>query len=371
MKKSVCYVGLDVHKSTITMALAKGARQPAEEWGTIPNDLALLIKRLGQMAPIQQLAVCYESGPTGNYLARELNARGICCWVVAPAQVPFRRGDRVKTDRRDARRLAHFLRSGDLIPVAVMEEQVEAMRDLVRTRADAKRAETAARCLLNSFLLRHGRQWSGPTKWTTKHWTWIRQQTFVYVAQTIAYRDYVTALENATERLKALEKAIEEQLVTWPLRSLVKNLMSLRGVALITAVSLAAEIGDYRRFASARQFMSYLGLVPSEHSSGQSRHQGSITRMGNREVRRLLVESAWNYRFAASKSYAIQKRSGESSAEAKSLAWKAQQRLCGRYRRLYQKGKPGPVVATSIARELAGFIWAMGQMESSRPIKAD
>jgi transposase len=268
-----------------------------ETVATIPNETKLLIKRLKALGQLALLRCCYEAGPTGFALHRSLRDAGIDCIVIAPSLVPKRAGDRVKTDRRDAVKLARFLRSGDLTEVHVPEASTEAMRDLERSRDDAKRAERTSRHQLSKFLLRHGRRYEGKTAWTGMHLDWARGQAFAHEALNRVLVDYVQAVENATARVDRLTQDIAELVETWSQRPLVKALQALRGVQLVTAVILAAELGDFERFPSAPAPMAYLGLVPSEHSSGETRRRGRITRTGNGHVRRVLIESAWAYRY--------------------------------------------------------------------------
>jgi transposase len=293
-------------------------------------------------------------------LARRLNAAGIFCMVVAPSMIPVRPGERIKTDRRDARRLAELHRAGQLVEVKIPEVETEAMRDLERARDDAKNAERAARHQLDKFLLRQGRSWS-ENKWTRLHWAWIERQEFPVEALRRVLSDYIRAVREATARVERLEKDIEEMVESWALAPLVRAFQALRGVGLLTAVILAAEIGDYARFGTPRELMSYLGLVPSESSSGQRRRQGRITRTGNGHVRRILIEASWNYRFRPRPSRAIRKRRESQPAEVVAIAEKAERRLSRRFQHLTQKGKVSQKVATAVARELAGFVWAIAR----------
>jgi transposase len=313
------------------------------------------------------LRVCYEAGPTGYGLARWLTQAGVSCTVVAPSLVP-RDGRRVKTDRRDAVKLAHFLRSGDLVAVAVPDATTEAMRDLERAREDAKKAERVARHQLSKFLLRHGRLWTGATKWTEKHLAWVRAQTFELATLRSVCADGLEAVEQAGRRVEQLTRELTEQTAQWSLRPLVQAFQALRGVQVVSAVVLAAEIGDYQRFASPRQLMAYLGLVPSEHSSGNSRRQGRITRTGNTHVRRILVEAAWSYRYRPRLTKAIGARQEGVSKPVRDIAWKAQRRLHRRYLRLLSRGKSKQQVVTAVARELAGFVWAIARQQ---PLQAE
>lgn len=283
--------------------------------------------------------------------------------VVAPSLVPKQVGSRVKTDRRDAVKLARFLRSGDLTEVAVPDQATEAMRDLERARDDAKNVERSARHQLGKFLLRHGRIYQGKTAWNGTHLEWIRKQRFGHEAQERVLTDYLHAVEQSAERVEKLTKDIEELVEGWSLKPLVKSLQALRGVRLVTAVIIAAELGDLSRFASAPKLMAYLGLVPSEHSSGESKKRGHITRTGNSHVRRVLVEAAWAYRFRASLSKAIRERGEGVPRPIREIAWKAQERLHRRYARMSGRGMCKQKTVTAIARELAGFVWAIGQAQ--------
>jgi transposase len=355
--ETVRFVGLDVHKDSIAIAVAEPGRGEPGIIGTIPNDTALLIKRLRKLGDVK---CCYEAGPTGYGLQRDLTAAGIGCIVVAPSLVPIRAGERVKTDRKDAAKLARFLRSGDLTEVYVPDAETEAMRDLERARDDARKAERAARHQLSKFLLRHGRRYPGKTAWTATHLDWIRKQQFEHEAQQRVLVDYLSTVEGLGQRVGRLTASIVELVETWSLRPLVKAYQALRGVNVVTAAIIAAELGDLSRFARAPQLMGYLGLVPSEHSSGESRLQGRITRTGNGHVRRVLVEAAWAYRFRASRSRALRQRSQGVAPEIQEIAWRAQLRLCNRYRKLTACGKNKNKTVTAIARELAGYVWSIG-----------
>lgn len=363
MSKIVRYVGLDVHKDSITIAVADPGRSPAKLVDTVGNDLISLMKVLDRLGPYQRLRVCYEAGPTGYGLARTLTTGGIHCVVVAPSLVPVQKGRRVKTDRRDARKLAHFLRSGDLVEVAIPDRQTEAMRDLERARDDAKKAERTSRHQLDKFLLRHNRIWPGKSKWTRSYWSWLGEQSFAEESQRRVLEDYITAVQRATHRVESLTADIAELVEDWSLGPLVKALMALRGVQLVTAVVLAAEIGDFRRFPTPDKLMSFLGLVPSLEASGLSTRRGRITRTGNTHARRILVEAAWNYRFRPRPSKVIAARRREVSPAVRAIAEKAERRLSRRYQRLIAKGKLPNKAAVAVARELVGFVWAIAQEE--------
>jgi len=364
MSTNVVYVGLDVHKDSIALAVAREGREPAETWKTIPYDGVRLRKALKMLVKSgERLKVCYEAGPTGFGLCRRLRKAGIDCIVAAPSLVPAKPGERVKTDRRDARKLAHFLRSGDLTEVHVPEEAVEAIRDLERARDDAKNAERAARHQLSKFLLRHDRRYEGST-WTLKHRDWIRTQQFAYPAQQRVLEDYLKTVEDLAERVGRLTQALEALVQETVLAPMVKALQAFRGFRVVSAVTIAAEAGDLRRFPTPQQFMSYVGLVPSEESTGKRRRQGSITRCGNRFLRRILVEAAWHYRHAPAMSKELRRRNQGVAEGVRQIAWKAQKRLHQRMYRLIYAGKSTQKAATAVARELAGFVWAVGQQPS-------
>ena len=363
MKKNLRFVGLDVHKDSIAIAVAESGRDPARLLETIAADDLALLKVLDRLGSRARLRVCYEAGPTGYRLARQLNEQGICCVVVAPSLVPTQKNRRIKTDRRDAVKLAHFLRSGDLVEVTVPEAQTEAMRDLERAREDAIQVERVARQQLDKFLLRHGRRWSQGCKWTLKHWRWIKVQEFSEEASRRVLSDYINTVEQALARVERLTADITELVERWTLGPLVRALQALRGVDLVTAVVLAAEIGDFKRFATPKQLMAYLGLVPSEHSSGGTRRQGGITRTGNRHARWILVEAAWNYRFRPCASKRIGARRQLVAAGVRTIAEKAEQRLARRFRKLIDRGKSSQKAVTAVARELVGFVWAIAQEE--------
>ncbi|AWN15565.1 IS110 family transposase [Salinisphaera sp. LB1] len=357
------YVGLDVHKDTIAVAVAPAGRSstPAS-WGEVankPKTIAKLVDRLTTAFDGEVILFCYEAGPCGYGLYRQLLSLGHDCQVVAPSLIPRKPGERIKTDRRDALKLATTLRSGDLTAVWVPDAEQEAMRDLTRAREDLKAIERTARQRLGAFLLRHGHVYPGKSRWTQAHFRWIERITMATPVQQIVLQEYVDTVIAAQRRVAALTGQMRQALDSWSLRPVVEALMALRGVQMITAMTVLAELGDLTRFDSPSQLMAYLGLVPSEHSSGGSRRQGSITKTGNGHVRRVLVEAAWAYRFPARKSDAIQRRAEQTSDTVQAIAWHAQKRLCGRYRHLIGAGKNTPLATTAVARELAGFIWAI------------
>lgn len=360
---TIQFIGLDVHRDSIAIAVARRDGKPATSLGAAPNEAAGLIKRLLRLGPAESLRCCYEAGPTGLGLARRLNEAGIACEVIAPSLVPVQPGARVKTDRRDAQKLAQYLRSGDLTPIHVLDPDTEAIRDLERARDDANRAERAARHQLSKFLLRHGRWFEGRSTWGPAHQAWLAKQQFDKHAHQDVMNDYRETVELATARVDRLTKRLAERVASWDKAPLVTALQALRGVELVSAATLVAEVGDFRRFRSASELMSFVGLVPSEHSSGGSRRQGRITRTGNGHVRRILVESAWHYQRKPRMSKAIRQRNERVSAAVRTIAWKAQQRLHKRLVRLTSRGKPKNQAAAAVARELVGFIWAIAREE--------
>lgn len=359
--REIRFVGLDVHKDSIAIALADDDGQAPEDVATVPHDVPSLIRRLKKLGGAGKVQCCYEAGPTGFGLCRALNDAGLECVVVAPSLVPRQPGDHVKTDRRDARKLARFLRSGDLVPIHVPDATTEAIRDLERAREDAKRSQISARHQLRSFLLRQGRRFPGKTAWTRAHLDWIRQQQFDHEAHNQVLFDAVHAVDEASRRVERLDKSIAEMVQTWTLAPLVRSLQALRGVQLLTAVVLAAELGDFSRFATASKFMAYVGLVPSEHSSGDRTQRWRITRAGNTRVRRVLVESSWHYRHRPSVTKKLRLRCEGIDPRVTSIAWSAQLRLCGRYRKLLGRGKSKQQTVVAVARELAGFVWSIAR----------
>ncbi|NDU91102.1 MAG: IS110 family transposase [Ferrovum sp.] len=354
------YVGLDVHKDSIAIAVAEtGSREPGRFVGTTGHALEELEKALLSIGSKDSQSLVYEAGPCGYDLYRSLVARGWICAVIAPSRVARRPADRIKTDRRDALLLARLHRSAELVAVQVPDSGDEAIRDLVRLREDAVRAQRVARQHLAAFLLRHGYRYTGKTAWGRTHQNWMSQLTFADPVLYTAYAEYRLAVQAAAERLERCEAVIQQTLPAWRWQPTVAALTALRGIQWLTAVKLVAELGDLRRFAHPRQLMAYLGLVPSEYSSGSNRQRGPITRTGNSLARRTMIESAWSYRFPARIGKDIEARQTGLQVEITQLAWKAQQRLCVRYRRLSQRGLHVNKVCTAIARELTGFVWAI------------
>src|SRR5882672_7535954 len=362
MADRITYVGLDVHKESIVVAVAAGGlRGEVREYGRIANTAAALDRLMPKLSGEGVgLRFCYEAGPCGYGIQRHLSAHGHECMVVAPSLIPKRAGDRVKTDRRDAASLARLHRAGELTAVWVPDAGHEAMRDLVRARLDAVHALRRARQQLSGFLLRQGCHYRRPA-WTKLHRRWLAGLKFELAVHHIVLEDYVQAVEAAAARRDRLTAQIEAMLPDWSLAPVVAALQTMRGMALVNAATLIAELGDLSRFANPRQLMAYLGLVPSEHSSGSSVKRGGITKAGNAAARRLLIEAAWSYRFPARLSRELLLRQESQPRLIRDIAWKGQVRLCARYRRLARTGKPANIVTTAIARELAGFVWAIAR----------
>ena len=356
------FVGMDVHKETISISVAEDGRNgPVRFIGVIPNqpdDIAKMAKRLAKHG---ELDFCYEAGGCGYNIYRQLTTLGHSCTVAATSLIPRKPGERIKTDRRDSQKLAILHRSGDLTKVWVPDATHEALRDLVRARVDASMHLMRARQQLLAFLLRHGRSYPTGKHWTQRHRSWLAGQTFQQEVHRIVFQDYVETVWTAQERRDALIERIGAMTANWSLGPLVEALRGLRGIDLLSAATFICTTGDLSRFESPRMLMGYLGLVPSEHSSGGSVRRGGITKTGNREARRMLIEAAWSYRYPAR----VAKEKAEILVRLpkniRDIAWKAQTRLCARYRTMTARGKKPTVVVTALARELAGFIWAIGQ----------
>ena len=362
-QSSTLYIGLDVHKESIAVAYA--AKDPSAaviylgSMGTRQCDLDKLIRQLQSKA--KRLVFVYEAGPCGYWLYRYLTKKGYDCWVVAPSLIPKKAGDRVKTDRRDALQLARLMRSGDLTPVYVPKVEDEAIRDLCRAREDALRDLKAAKLRLKAFLLRHDIRYTGQATWNPAHLRWLSEVVCPTPAQQIVFQESVRAVNEHTARLQRLEQELNEYVQTWRLQPVVEALQALRGVQFTVAVTTVAELGDLTRFDNPRQLMDYLGLTPSESSSGPRRRQGAITKTGNSHARRALIEGAWAYRYPAKVSRHLQLRLEKQSKVIQDISWKAQVRLCKRYRQLLARGKNVNQVVVAIARELVGFMWAIAK----------
>jgi transposase len=370
MKRKLRYLGLDVHAETICAAIAEPDGS-VRELGTIRNRPEAVRKLLTKLGALEQLRVCYEAGPTGYTLYWQLTALGVSCDVIAPSLIPTKAGDRVKTDRKDAVRLARCYRAGDLTAVWVPDATTEALRDLVRAREVTKQDQLRARHRVSKFLLRHGRQRpEGMKAWTVKHAQWLAQQRFALATLQVVYDEYRATLALLADRVARLDRAMTAAIQTLAptQQALVGALATLRGVQLITAATIVSEVGTLHRFATPRQLMGYSGLVPREHSSGSGVHRGAITKTGNAHLRRVLVEAAWAYRHRANlTSGMLRARQVGQPPAVLAVAAKAQHRLCRRYRALTERGKPPLAVATVIGRELLGFIWAIGHAVEPPP----
>lgn len=364
MADSITFAGLDVHKESISVAVAPEHGQVLEmgKIANTPKAVGELLRRLERRHGA--LSVVYEAGPCGYGLYRQVRGAGHACMVTAPSLIPRRPGERVKTDRRDAKMLARLLRAGELTAVWVPDEAHEAVRDLVRCRADAKQIERRARQRMCGFLLRQSRCFEG-SHWTLAHHGWLKQQRFERGEQQVVFDHYLAMIHEAQERVRVLEQEMQAALEGWSQRPLVEAYMALRGVKLVTAMILAAELGDLTRFVRADPLMAFVGLVPSEASSGSKRRVGAITKSGNEHVRRALIESAWCYRHKPGWSVAHRRRAERASEAVKTIAWKAQQRLHKRYHRLVSRGKTSQVAITAVAREALGFFWAIAQQVAS------
>lgn len=374
MKQHTRYVGLDVHAESISIAVADSDGGEVRWLGTIPNEPRSVERALKKIGELRRLKVCYEAGPCGYVLYWQLTKLGIDCEVVAPTLIPVKSGDRVKTDRRDAQKLARLLRSGELTAVWVPDAAHEALRDLVRAREAAKKDQRRARQRLLKFLLRHGRRPVDRTKtWGQTHMAWLRRLTFEHFGEEATWLDYLTEVDHQAERLGRIERSLDEALEKAPTkqRAVIEALQALRGVAKLTALTVVCEVGELSRFARPRQLMGYSGAVPSEHSTGGpgKARRGGITKTGNGHLRRSLVESAWAYRHRAISGRGLKERQRSQPAVIRGIADKAQKRLCARYRRLSERGKNRQQVVTAIARELLGFIWAIG-VEVERSFQA-
>jgi len=353
---------MDVHAATIAAAVAE-PDGTVRALGTVPNTPEALRKLVQKLGGPSGLQACYEAGPCGYAVYWQLTALGVACTVVAPTLIPQKAGDRVKTDRRDAEKLARGLRAGELTAVWVPDAAQEALRDLVRARLAAKRDQGRHRHRLAKFLLRHGRRPpSGMRAWTQRHLEWVQRQPFAELAQQAVLADHLHEVQRAGERIAHLERAIRDALAQArpAVREMVAALAALRGIALLSAVTIVAEVGPLSRFKTPRQLMAYAGIVSREHSSGSRVWRGAITKTGNAHLRRVVIEAAWAYRHRPAVTATIRQRQAGLRPEVTAIAWKAQQRLHARHRHLLGRGKSAPKVITAMGRELLGFIWAIG-----------
>ena len=369
MNKELLFLGLDVHAKSLTLALAEGGGGEARLYGTIPNDLHAVEKVFAKLKKAHcgaQLRVCYEAGPTGFVLARRCAQLRIDCTVVAPSLIPSRVGERIKTDRRDARKLARLHRAGELSAVHVPEASDEAMRDLCRARTDAVQDLRRGRAQLKAFLLRNGYRYTGKSAWSEAHRRYLREIVLAHPAQRVVLEDALRAIDGAGERIARLEEQMAALLESWPMKPVVQALMGLRGFALVGAMVLVSELGGAWRFAHPRQLMAYLGLVPTEKTSCDKRRQGGITKTGNGHARWLLIEAAQHYRLSPKVSKELSVRQQGLSAEVKACSWKAQTRLHQRMMQLLARGKERNKVTVAVARELCGFVWHIFRLMESR-----
>lgn len=360
-KSSKVFVGMDVHKESIDITVAEVGGE-VRRWGQIGGERAALEKALRKLESSGgELHFVYEAGPCGFWIERCIRARGHVCWVVSPSLIPKKSGERIKTDRRDSEKIARMARAGELEPIYVPAEIDEAVRDLVRSRDDAIIAQRRARQQLQALLLRNEIRYVGKCAWTQAHRRWLAQLKLPQPVQQIAFEEYVDAVVVAGSRIERLTRAIEQVVAGWRFAPVVARLQALRGVQFVHAVTILSELGDLARFTEPRQLMAYLGLVPSENSSGERRAQGAITKSGNHFARRALIEAAWAYQHPARVTPIIARRQTGLPKAARDIAWKAQLRLCPRFRKLCARRLNKNKVVVAIARELAGFVWAMAK----------
>jgi len=360
---TVKFIGMDVHKNLITIAICDADRvdQP-RIYGAIDNDLNALDKFCRKMVSTAgRLHFVYEAGPCGYGIYRHLTHKGFDCMVAAPSMIPKKSGDRIKNDRRDAKKLAHLHRAGELTAVYVPDQQDEAMRDLTRAREDAVLAARKAKQRLKAFLLRNRIVYTGKSRWSQVFFNWLSDVALAHPAQQIVLQEYINAVHENLKRVERLTDQIRLLAPDWRLAPVVSALQAARGVSLIVATTLLAEMGDLSRFANPAQLMAHLGLVPSEYSTGERVKKGGITKTGNSHARRVLIEAAWSYRMPARVSRLLLKRQQELPEPVRQIAWKAQLRLCVRFRKLMAAGKSKQVAATAVARELSAFLWAIAR----------
>jgi transposase len=360
-KSSKVFVGMDVHKESIDMTVAEAGGE-VRRWGQIGGDRGALVKAVRKLESAGgQLHFVYEAGPCGFWIQRLIAARGHTCWVVSPSLIPKKSGERIKTDRRDSEKIARMARADELEPIYVPGEEDEALRDLVRTRDDALIAQRRARQQLKALLLRNDIRYAGKTSWTQAHRRWLSELKLPQPVQQIAFEEYVDAIEVAASRVERLTRAIERSTEGWRFAPVIERLQALRGVQFVHAVTIICELGDLARFDNPRQLMAYLGLVPSENSSGERRRQGAITKSGNRFARRALIEAAWAYQHPARVSPVIARRQKAVPKGTRDIAWKAQLRLCARFRKLSARHLNKNTAVVAVARELSGFVWAIAK----------
>lgn len=372
INNSITFIGLDTHKDFFEVAYLEDNREAKPVSlgrinGTKPA-LQKLVRQFESKYPGSTLHFVYEAGPCGYWIYRFLTSLGHCCYVVAPSLIPKKAGERVKTDKRDALKLALLLRSGDIEPIYVPEPEDEAMRDLSRARETAMKDLKDAKYQLKAMLLRNNIRCEVQDNWSAKHLRWLTELILPHPSQQIVLQEAIQTITERIRRLERLDNELSYHVKNWRYYPVVKAIQAMRGVRLLVAVGVIAELGDLSRFDHPRKLMSYLGLVPSEHSSGGKRKQGGITRTGNTRARRLLVEGAHTYRYAANVSTELQKRQESLSKEIIDIAWQAQLRLCRRYQRLMKRGKHYNLVVTAIAREMIAYIWAIAREVVLAPV---
>ena len=369
MNQELLYVGLDVHAQSISLAVAEAGKAEARHYGAISGDLRALEKALVRIKQAHEgctLKVCYEAGPSGFVIARRMEQLKIACMVVAPSLIPSRSGDRIKTDKRDALKLARLLRAGELTAVHVPEATDEAMRDLCRARTDAVQDLRRSRSQLKAFLLRHGYRYTGKSAWSQAHQRYLRELMLSHAAQRVVLEDALQAIEMHAQRIARLEEQMSALLESWPMKPVVEALMGLRGFQIVGAMIMVSELGAAWRFEHPRQLMAYLGLVPTENSSGGQRRQGTISKAGNSHARWLLIEAAHHYRLEPKIGAALGKRQEGLSEEIKRCSWKAQSRLHLRTMKLWARGLNRNKVTVAVARELCGFVWQVFQIMAAK-----
>ncbi|MBD3587365.1 IS110 family transposase [Salinimonas sp. HHU 13199] len=371
-KHSMIFIGLDTHKEFHEVAYCEEQRgATAVHYGRIPSSkisLKKLIRQFESKYSGATLHVVYEAGPCGYWIYRLITSLGHCCYVVAPSLIPKKPGERVKTDRRDSLKLVRLLKSEDLTPIYVPEPEDEAVRDLSRARETAMKDLKEAKYQLKALLLRNNIRYEGTANWSQKHLRWLTELILPHPAQHIVLQEQLQTINERTRRLERLGNELTHHVHQWRYYPVVKAIQAMRGVRLLVAVGVVAELGDLQRFDHPRKLMAYLGLVPSEHSSGGKRHLGAITKCGNGRARRLLIEGAHSYRYPANVSTTLQMRQEGLPKDIVDIAWKAQLRLCKRYQRMSKKGKHYNLIITAIAREMAAYIWAIAKEVVLTPV---
>lgn len=369
-KSYPAYIGMDTHKETIVSSIASPGRSKPKYLGEMSNDPKKINKFVGNLSKKyngEVLLFGYEAGPCGYVLYHQITSLGHDCMVVAPSLIPVKSGDRIKTDKRDSQKLARYLRDGSLTSVWIPGTEQEAIRDLTRIRGDFKNNETKAKQQLNSYILRHGHSWPvGKKRWSKGFMSWLENLKFKHPWQQIVLQEYVNAVSDASKKLNETHKYLLQAKVNWSLSPIIDSLSALRGIDTLAAMIIISELGDLTRFTHPSQLMSYLGLVPSEHTSSTRRRLGGITKTGNNVARRMLVECAWSYRFPARQTAHIKRKSKNASNYAKEVSWKAQKRLCARYQTFTQASKDTRTTIVAIARELVGFVWDIAVHEMNK-----